>query len=158
MVQPVGPADLRISDAERVVVQERLRRAVAEGRLDLGEFDERLTGVWAARTRRDLAVLTRDLPAEPPFDPAVPPYRVFTGDRAGTAMRVLATGWACALVVGALLWVLVSQRAGEFVYPWPVWLVPVGALLAVLYVAGVGRPALRRRTGPRGPARAGSAP
>jgi hypothetical protein len=34
----------RASDAEREQIAERLREAVAEGRLDMEEFDERLSG------------------------------------------------------------------------------------------------------------------
>ena len=146
MAQPVSPGDLRVSDVERVAVQERLRRAVADGQLELPEFDERLTGVWAARTRRDLTALTRDLPAEPP--PVVPappaPRRVFTDTPGGTAMRVLATVWVCAVVVNVVVWVLVSYVTGTVVHPWPVWLAPPGAVLGVLYVTGVGGPPLRR--------------
>jgi len=146
MTQPVSPGDLRVSDVERVAVQERLRRAVADGQLELSEFDERLTGVWSARTRRDLAALTRDLPAElPPVQPAPPsPRRVVTDTAGGTVMRVLSTVWVCALVVNVIVWFLVSYGVGAFVHPWPVWLAPAGAVLVVLYGTGVGRPPLRR--------------
>ena len=37
-------------------------RAQAEGRLDLDEFDERITATLAARTYGELAVITEDLP------------------------------------------------------------------------------------------------
>ncbi|MFD7031996.1 DUF1707 domain-containing protein [Streptomyces sp. NPDC059917] len=54
---------MRVSDAEREEVAEALREAVAEGRLDMEEFDERLGAALKARTRGDLATLTRDLPS-----------------------------------------------------------------------------------------------
>ncbi|MFD8969578.1 DUF1707 domain-containing protein [Streptomyces sp. NPDC059568] len=57
-----GP-DTRASDAEREQVAERLREAVAEGRLDLEEFDERLDATYKARTHGELVPLVRDLPA-----------------------------------------------------------------------------------------------
>jgi Domain of unknown function (DUF1707) len=41
VTDPVHPDDLRVSDAERAVVLERLRRAVGDGQLDLHEFDVR---------------------------------------------------------------------------------------------------------------------
>lgn len=53
---------MRVSDAERDRVAEVLREAVAEGRLGLDELDERLTGVYAARTYADFAPLVVDLP------------------------------------------------------------------------------------------------
>ncbi|MET9498846.1 DUF1707 domain-containing protein [Streptomyces sp. NPDC006552] len=54
--------DLRASDADREQVAERLRDALAEGRLDMAEFEERLEAAYTARTYRELAPLTRDLP------------------------------------------------------------------------------------------------
>jgi hypothetical protein len=54
--------DVRASDAERELTVERLRRAVGNGRLSVEEFDERATAAYAARTRGELADLTRDLP------------------------------------------------------------------------------------------------
>ncbi|MCZ9342970.1 DUF1707 domain-containing protein, partial [Streptomyces sp. TRM76130] len=42
--------DLRASDADRERVAEVLRDALAEGRLDMAEFEERLDATYAART------------------------------------------------------------------------------------------------------------
>ncbi|KIH99818.1 hypothetical protein LP52_05990 [Streptomonospora alba] len=56
---------MRVADADREAAAERLREAVAEGRLELAELDERLSAVYAAKTRADLEPLTADLPAEP---------------------------------------------------------------------------------------------
>ncbi|MER6386442.1 DUF1707 domain-containing protein [Streptomyces sp. NPDC001250] len=54
--------DLRASDADRERVAEVLRDALAEGRLDMAEFEERLDAVYKARTYGELTPLTRDLP------------------------------------------------------------------------------------------------
>jgi hypothetical protein len=56
------PPDLRVSDADRERVAERLRHAAGEGRLTIEELDERLEYTYAARVGSDLAVLTADLP------------------------------------------------------------------------------------------------
>jgi hypothetical protein len=61
---PSSPA-LRASDADRDRVIELLRAAVADGRLDPAEFDERLDAALAARTFDALAPLTADLIAMP---------------------------------------------------------------------------------------------
>ncbi|MER6437479.1 MULTISPECIES: DUF1707 domain-containing protein [unclassified Streptomyces] len=61
--EPAGP-ELRASDADRERVAEQLRDALAEGRLDMEEFEERLEATFKARTYRDLAPLTRDLPGQ----------------------------------------------------------------------------------------------
>ncbi|MFC5149099.1 DUF1707 SHOCT-like domain-containing protein [Streptomyces aureoversilis] len=55
--------DMRASDAERERVAEALREAVAEGRLTMEEFEERLEAAYKARTHGDLEPLVRDLPA-----------------------------------------------------------------------------------------------
>ncbi|CAL9464373.1 putative protein [Streptomyces sp. enrichment culture] len=55
--------DLRASDADREKVAGILRDALAEGRLDMAEFEERLDATYRARTYGELAPITRDLPA-----------------------------------------------------------------------------------------------
>jgi hypothetical protein len=67
---PSSPA-LRASDADRDRVVELLRAAVADGRLDTAEFDERLDAALAARTIDALAPLTADLFALPGSDGAL---------------------------------------------------------------------------------------
>ncbi|MFF0017838.1 DUF1707 domain-containing protein [Streptomyces sp. NPDC005374] len=54
--------ELRASDADRERVAEVLRDALAEGRLDMEEFEERLETTFRARTYGELAPITRDLP------------------------------------------------------------------------------------------------
>jgi hypothetical protein len=56
------PPDLRVSDADRERVAERLRDAAGEGRLTVEELDDRLERAYSARTGIDLAPLTADLP------------------------------------------------------------------------------------------------
>ncbi|MFB6562449.1 DUF1707 domain-containing protein [Streptomyces sp. NPDC056400] len=68
--------ELRASDADRDRVAERLRDAVAEGRLDMEEFEERLDAAYKSRTYAELEPLTRDLPAPaggPLGGPVAPP-------------------------------------------------------------------------------------
>ena len=62
---PSSSPTLRASDADRDRVIEVLRAAVADGRLDPAEFDERLDAALAARTIDALAPLTADLIAVP---------------------------------------------------------------------------------------------
>src|SRR4051794_23193899 len=58
--------ELRVSNAEREEVIEHLRAQVAEGRLTLDEFSERMTEVYNARTQRDLDQSLRYLPKPQP--------------------------------------------------------------------------------------------
>ncbi len=138
VTEPVRPEDMRISDAERDVVQERLRRAHGVGQLDLGEFDERVKAVWSARTRGDLQGVTADLPALP-SEPGRRP--VFSDTGGGITMRVLTTVWGSLAAVNFVVWALVALSTGMVVHPWWLWVaVPPGVALAVLYASGIGRP------------------
>ncbi|GLW07402.1 hypothetical protein Misp01_25320 [Microtetraspora sp. NBRC 13810] len=60
---PEGPAphELRASDADRERVAQVLNDAVADGRLRMDEFEERIDAVYRARTLGDLAGITGDL-------------------------------------------------------------------------------------------------
>lgn len=129
---------MRISDADRAVVQERLRQAHEIGQLDLGEFDERVRSVWSARTRGELAGVTADLPAPAPVPGG---KKVFSDTGGGIAMRVLTIVWSSLAAVNLVVWGLIGLTTGNFVHPWWVWVaVPPGIALVVLYLAGIGRP------------------
>jgi hypothetical protein len=129
---------MRISDAERGAVQDRLRRAHDIGQLDLGEFDERVKSVWAARTRGELERVTADLPA-PVSEAGRRP--VFSDTGGGVTMRILTIIWGSLAAVNLTVWGLIAVSTGSFVYPWWLWVaLPPGVALAVLYAAGIGRP------------------
>lgn len=138
--EPVRPDDYRVSDGERAAVQERLRAAVGVGQLDLHEFDQRVATVWAAKTRGDLRRVTADLPDLPPPPPPAPRRKVFSVDAGGIALKVLSIVWTCAFSINVVVWSLLSLTNWEFMYPWPVWMLPSGAVLVTLYVIGIGRP------------------
>lgn len=53
---------MRISDADRELLFDRLGRHAAEGRLDLGELERRVAAIVAAQTREEAAAVMADLP------------------------------------------------------------------------------------------------
>jgi len=59
---PYSDQHLRVSDAERQAVADRLGEHFAEGRLDQDEFDERAGRAMSAKTQADLSGLFDDLP------------------------------------------------------------------------------------------------
>ena len=73
--EPYSGQDMRVSDAERQAVTDRLAGHFADGRLDQEEFDERAGRAMGAKTRADLAGLLDDLPDDLPGTgaPAGPP-------------------------------------------------------------------------------------
>ncbi|WP_433080792.1 DUF1707 SHOCT-like domain-containing protein [Dactylosporangium sp. CA-052675] len=136
--------DLRAADVDRQFVAERLKAALDEGRLSLGEYDDRLKEAYAARTYGDLDVILRDLPG---FHPAGgsqlapqepladdPDERRERGDTRSNPRWLIGiwSAWLVAVSVNVVIWALVSLSAGEAVYFWPMWVAgPWGAVLLV---------------------------
>ncbi|QIY62868.2 DUF1707 domain-containing protein [Streptomyces sp. RPA4-2] len=109
--EPAGP-ELRASDADRERVAEQLRDALAEGRLDMEEFEERLEATFSARTYRDLAPLTRDLPGSAA---ATPVNMIKEPAESGSwAARIVggegSSGWGVAILSG-------FERKGRWTVP-----------------------------------------
>ncbi|MFD0852767.1 DUF1707 domain-containing protein, partial [Actinomadura adrarensis] len=73
-------AELRVSDAERDRVVERLQDAYAEGRLEHDEFDMRMHLAMTAKTRGDLSAVTRDLSPATGTDVKAWPSRAVNGE------------------------------------------------------------------------------
>lgn len=59
-------SDMRVGDAERSAVADRLARHYADGRLDEAEFNNRLDKAMRATTMADLTGLLSDLPETEP--------------------------------------------------------------------------------------------
>lgn len=117
-----GPDDgsgLRVSDAERNEVAEKLSRHFADGRLDQAEFKTRLDRALGAVTRSDLGDLFYDLPRLED-DPAPPKPRrsrflpvaallVMAAVVAGAIVSTVHATWLLIVLVGLFVW----QRAGR---------------------------------------------
>ena len=69
------PPDVRVSDAEREAVADRLRAAGGEGRLTLEELADRVGTAYGATTAGELEPLTADLPARAAAPAAKPARR-----------------------------------------------------------------------------------
>jgi Domain of unknown function (DUF1707) len=61
-IRPGYNDNIRVSDAERAEVADRLGEHYSDGRLDKAEFDERVAHAMSAKTRGDLNGLFDDLP------------------------------------------------------------------------------------------------
>ena len=107
--------NMRVSDAERQAVADRLAAHYADGRLDQGEFDERCGQAMSAKTRADLEGLLDDLP-EPPGTlgtgpggaPGIPPAATMVRKH-GHRHPVLAVALVVIVVISlahAMFWVL----------------------------------------------------
>ncbi|WP_433473444.1 DUF1707 and DUF4870 domain-containing protein [Spirillospora sp. CA-142024] len=105
--------DLRVSDAEREPVIQRLQDAYAEGRLDEDEFDMRVQLAMTARTRNDLGAVTRDL-VPVPRQPAALEGEAPTGEDRMLAAAAHAVA-VPTLFVGPLVLMLVSGKRSQYV-------------------------------------------
>jgi hypothetical protein len=63
---------MRVSDAERSEIADRLSEHYGEGRLDQSEFSDRLDRAMSAKTQSDLNGLLADLPGQGPPPPGKP--------------------------------------------------------------------------------------
>lgn len=131
MDDQTGQARMRAADADRQRVAEQLQSAYAEGRLDLGEYDDRVRQAWAARTYGELDGLTTDLPRErPPQPPVAEPARhqVAVGHQPGRCGSVAT--WLSASVINLVIWAVISLATLSWIYPWWIWVAgPWGAVL-----------------------------
>ncbi|MGH3625784.1 MAG: DUF1707 SHOCT-like domain-containing protein [Sciscionella sp.] len=82
--QRADSPELRASDADRERVAQILHRAMGEGRLDVGELEERLATLYAAKTIGELAPLTADLPVPSAHPPAIAAQRAVSERIGGT--------------------------------------------------------------------------
>jgi hypothetical protein len=113
---------IRVSDAERQAVTDRLAEHFADGRLYQAEFDERVGRATSAKTRADLNGLFDDLPETgAPTGPE-------TGAPAGTD-RPRRRYRHPVLLIGLV--VLVAVAAGHLVFP----LLWIGFLVAIVLLA-----------------------
>jgi DUF1707 SHOCT-like domain len=118
---------MRVSDAERNEVADRLSKHYSDGRLNQAEFDERLHRAMNARTQEDFGGLFDDLPDLPGTTPA-PPVPSVPRRRSHGLDRLLFFGFiiVAAIVVGHVL-----------VHGYLIWIL-VG-LVAFLWLRGQGR-------------------
>jgi Domain of unknown function (DUF1707) len=111
---PYSDQHMRVSDAERQAVADRLAEHFSAGRLDQAEFDERVGRAMSAKTRADLDGLFDDLPETGAPAAAGPPRRRHRHP-----------------VLLVALVVLIAIAAGHVVFP----LLWIGFLVAVVLVA-----------------------
>jgi len=128
--RPANP-NLRVSDAERADVADRLSKHYGDGRLDQAEFNERMERAMSAKTQGDFAGLFADLPdlpdhAEPgasrPANVTRPPSRspmyrlivliliIVAAALLGQALIHSFSPWLLLLAVVAFLWLRNSDR------------------------------------------------
>ena len=105
---PASDQHMRVSDAERQAVADRLAEHFSSGRLDQAEFDERVGKAMSAKTRADLNGLFDDLPetgAPAATDPSTGQLRRRHRHPVLLAALIVFVAIAAAHVVWPLLWI-----------------------------------------------------
>ena len=105
---PASDQHMRVSDAERQAVADRLAEHFSSGRLDQAEFDERVGRAMSAKTRADLNGLFDDLPgteAPAATDPSAGPPRRRRRHPVLLAALIVFVAIAAAHVIWPLLWI-----------------------------------------------------
>ncbi|PRY61823.1 DUF1707 SHOCT-like domain-containing protein [Glycomyces artemisiae] len=138
---------LRISNADRDEAIAQLRAALDEGRIDLGEFDERSLAAYSAKTNAELDLIFEDLPGgrpkvgevvpaaeAPAAAPAARPERREHWIRRVPALRGLVTVGAICTAVWAATWI----GSGEPGYFWPIWPILGLGIATVVQVVNLG--------------------
>lgn len=139
---------LRAGDTDRVAVATVLGRHMAEGRLTVEEYDERLARAYAARTYGELDQLTTDLPSSDRHHRVEPVRREHPapvnacgamagpwarGGRDGSPWR----SWLSTALIVVAIWAVTSFVAGALIPFWPIWVIaPWGAVLLAQTVSG----------------------
>ena len=146
VVPPRDAETLRAADADRHKIADQLKSALDEGRLSLGEYDDRVRQAYAARTYAELLILVADLPRPGVSAAEVSARQAAELRRAERklpmALLVLWTIWGALAAVNLMVWFLVAVTVDGYVYPWPIWLLVPGAALGA---ATVGTQAIRRQ-------------
>ena len=123
--------EMRAGDSDRQAVADQLKTALDEGRLDLDEYDERLQKTYAAKTFRDLDTLVTDLPGtvpeqrsrvEPFEPPGAPQQTPVVGEVRERGGPTFLGPYGAVVAVCFVIWGLSCLGSGEFVYPWPLWM------------------------------------
>lgn len=128
---PHADQHMRVSDAERQAVADRLAEHFSAGRLDQAEFDERVGRAMSATTRGDLDGLFDDLP-----DTGAP-AAAGQGSPQGSPPGFRRRRHRHPVLLAALV-ILVAVTAGHVIFP----LLWVGFVVAVVLIAtgAIGRP------------------
>ncbi|WP_225729780.1 MULTISPECIES: DUF1707 domain-containing protein [unclassified Nocardia] len=120
----------RASDAERERVVRLLGRHMADGRIDLAEYDQRVARVYATATREELSVVLSDLPR-------LKDSVAQRNSRVPIWQRIEGGSWFGVSVLVLVIWGAISLGVGSLTYFWPMWVIgPWGAVLVFRMLAG----------------------
>ena len=124
-----SPTPIRAGDRERETTANQLGRALAEGYLDMPEYERRVEAAFAAHTTTDLGSLVADLPVAR-LRRTDPRRREACRAAARMSVRLHVAAYLLMVVIVLTVWLAVALSAGAW-YFWPIWPI-LGAGIGVL--------------------------
>lgn len=118
MTAPVTPT-LRAGDRDREATAALLGQALAQGYLDMPEYESRLQAAFTAQTTPELRQLTSDLPLAQlrRNDPRRNAARRAAARR---SVQIHLAAYLAMVVIVLTVWLVVGLSAGAW-YFWPIW-------------------------------------
>ncbi|MGE2719541.1 DUF1707 domain-containing protein [Mycolicibacterium celeriflavum] len=114
----IAPA-VRAGDPDREKTADMLGLALAQGYLQMSEYETRLQAAFAAATRPELHELTADLPVER-LRRNDPRRREARRRMARRGVRMHLAGYLAMVAIVLAVWLAVGLTAGAW-YFWPIW-------------------------------------
>jgi hypothetical protein len=128
-VATTDTASTRAGDRDRQETADQLGLALAQGYLELEEFDNRVRAAYAAGSRAQLRELVADLPLQR-LRRDDPRRRQARRAAARASVRIHLAAYLAMVVIVLTVWLAVGLSAGTW-YFWPVWPI-LGAGIGVL--------------------------
>ncbi|HZC12042.1 MAG TPA: DUF1707 domain-containing protein [Mycobacterium sp.] len=116
----------RAGDRDRQKAAERLGQALAQGYLQIDEYDERVRAVFQTHTTAQLREILADLPLDR-IRRADPRRHVARMAAARRAVRIHLGAYLAMTAVVLTVWAAVAVTAGA-AYFWPIWPILGGAI------------------------------
>jgi hypothetical protein len=132
---------VRAGDRDRETAADLLGQALAQGYLDMPEYERRVQMAFAAHTNADLHQLLADLPLAR-LRRSDPRRRTARNAAARMSVRLHLAAYLTMVVIVLTVWLAVALSAGAW-YFWPIWPI-LGAGIGVLSHAVPVRLAVRR--------------
>ncbi|MCW3159141.1 DUF1707 SHOCT-like domain-containing protein [Micropruina sonneratiae] len=136
---------LRASDADRGNAATMLSAALAEGRLDSYEYDQRLGQVMKSKTLGELLPILGDVTPDPKAQAAA--ASVARQQKAGEVIWGMFPRWwlGLALMLNAI-WLMTCLTSGRLIYYWPMWPMLGTAIPMIMGLMANGGPKRAERT------------
>ncbi len=137
-----SPTD-RAGDRDREKTAARLGQALAQGYLELGEYEQRVQAVFQTHTARELKELLADLPLDR-IRRADPRRRAARIAAARLGVRIHLGAYVTMAIVVLTVWAAVAMTT-DASYFWPIWPILGGAIGLISHALAV-RPAVKTIT------------